>query len=76
MNRLGPGRLSRGDQCARRQREAQRGQCLFPGTRQQLDGAIVECPSLSKLNGREIKDAERSYLQSLHRLGKRRMPDL
>jgi Leucine-rich repeat (LRR) protein len=44
------------------------------GSRQQLDAIIVACPSISKLNGRELIASERPYLQQLHRLGRRRIP--
>ena len=42
--------------------------------RQALDAIIVACPTIHRLNGRELTNAERLYLQQLHRLGKRTQP--
>ena len=42
-------------------------------SRQQLDAVIVACPTIGKLNGRDLLASERPYLQKLHQLGKRRM---
>lgn len=42
-------------------------------SRQHLDAIIVSSPALTHLNGRELTKSERPYLQSLHRLGKRRI---
>ena len=41
-------------------------------SRQQLDAVIVRCPTIGRLNGRELTQSERPYLESLHRLGRRR----
>lgn len=43
-------------------------------SRQQLDAIIVACPTIGNLNGRELTQSERPYLQQLHRLGRRSMP--
>ena len=43
-------------------------------SRQQLDAIIVACPTIGHLNGRELTQSERPYLQQLHRLGRRSMP--
>lgn len=42
--------------------------------RQQLDAIIVSCPTIERLNGRELTQSERPYLQQLHRLGRRSIP--
>lgn len=41
-------------------------------TRHLLDAIVVDCPSLTTLNERELTASERIYLQRLHQLGKRR----
>jgi Leucine-rich repeat (LRR) protein len=42
-------------------------------SRQHLDAIIVSCPTITTLNGRELTQSERPYLQQLMRLGKRRI---
>ena len=42
-------------------------------SRQHLDAIIVSCPTITVVNGRELTQSERPYLQQLMRLGKRRI---
>ena len=47
--------------------------CPLSDDRRNLDAIIVVCPTIQKLNDRELIASERPYLQQLHNLGRRRV---